>query len=183
MGHGIMTPHTDTLIRPATPADVDSLVELASTTFRETYAEFLDAGEIEDYIVGHFTAAAFEAMLHDASSSLLVTSDSARLIGYAQMCVSEPPPCVRGESPIELCRLYLRREAIGKGHGASLMARAHAEGRRRGCRTIWLVIYDRNLRAREFYRKAGFAEVGTKDFLFGGRLYADPVMSAPVNPA
>jgi hypothetical protein len=28
----------------------------------------------------------------------------------------------------------------------------------------------------------GFVEVGTKDFLFGGRLYADPVMSAPIGP-
>ena len=177
-----MTSHSNTAIRSATLADVDSLVELASTTFRETYAEFLDAGEIEEYIIEHFTAAAFDAMLHDASSTVLVETDSARLIGYAQLCVSGPPPCVRGEAPIELCRLYVRREAIGKGRGAALMACAHAEGRCRGCKTIWLVIYDRNVRAREFYRKMGFVEVGTKDFLFGGRLYADPVMSTPIHP-
>lgn len=178
-----MTPHSNTVIRPATLADVESLIELAATTFRETYAEFLDAGEIEEYIVEHFTTEAFEAMLHDASSTVLVETDSARLIGYAQLCASGAPPCIRGEAPIELCRLYLRREAIGKGLGAALMASAHAEGRCRGCKTMWLVIYDRNVRAREFYRKMGFVEVGTKDFLFGGRIYADPVMSAPVNPA
>jgi len=177
-----MTSHSNTAIRPATPADVDSLVELASATFRETYAEFLDAGEIEEYISEHFTAAAFDAVLRDAPSSLLVATDSARLIGYAQLRVSAPPPCVLGETPIELHRLYLRREAIGKGHGAALMACAHAEGRRRGCRTIWLVIYDRNIHAREFYRRMGFIEVGTKGFLFGGRIYADPVMSASINP-
>ena len=163
-------------------SDVASLVELASTTFRETYAEFLDGGEIEEYIVEHFTAGAFDAMLRDASSSLLVATDSARLIGYAQLCISAAPPCVPGEALIELCRIYLRREVIGQGHGAALMASAHAEGRRRGCGTIWLVFYDRNIRAREFYRKMGFVEVGTKDFLFGGRIYADPVMSAPINP-
>jgi GNAT superfamily N-acetyltransferase len=177
-----MTSHSNTAIRPATPADVDSLVELASTTFRETYAEFLDAGEIEEYVVEHFTAAAFDAVLHDPASSLLVATDSARLIGYAQLCVSAPPPSLPGETPIELHRLYLRSEAIGKGHGAALMASAHVEGRRRGCKTIWLVFYDRNVRAREFYRRMGFVEVGTKDFLFGGRLYADLVMSAPIGP-
>lgn len=86
------------------------------------------------------------------------------------------------EAPIELARLYLREEALGKGLGAAFMRAAHAEARRQGCQTLWLGVYDRNVRAREFYRRSGFADVGTKEFLFGGLSYADPVMAAPVRP-
>lgn len=83
---------------------------------------------------------------------------------------------------MELARLYLRQSVIGKGYGKALMQAVHAVARRARCQTVWLGVYDRNAHARNFYMRWGFVDVGTKDFLFGGKLYADPIMAAPVPP-
>jgi GNAT superfamily N-acetyltransferase len=115
--------------------------------------------------------------------SLEVAESGKRLVGYFQVRASPPPPCVTGPAPLELARLYLRADTIGTGLGAQLMRAAFAEARRRGCRTMWLVVYSGNARAREFYRRWGFSDVGLKDFHFGGQVYADPVMAAAVPAA
>jgi GNAT superfamily N-acetyltransferase len=104
-------------------------------------------------------------------------------VGYLQIKASPPPPCVTGPAPIELSRLYVRVETLGTGLGAGFMHAMLAEARRRGCQTAWLVVYSGNDKAREFYRRWGFVDVGCKDFQFGAQVYSDPVMAAPVPPA
>jgi ribosomal protein S18 acetylase RimI-like enzyme len=46
----------------------------------------------------------------------------------------------------------------------------------RGCDTIWLDVWERNLRARAFYQKWGFIEVGTQLFQLGDDLQNDLLM-------
>lgn len=167
-------------IRPAAPADIDALVELAATTFHETHAPFLEPADVDDYVTGNFTRAAFEVILADAASTLRVCEGGGRLLGYLHLRRSTPPACVTGRAPIELVRIYLRREVIGRGQGARLMRTARAEAARRGCDALWLMVYERNERARTFYGKWGFVDVGTAPFRFGGREYSDPVMAAPL---
>jgi len=50
------------------------------------------------------------------------------------------------------------------------------EARSRDCQTLWLSVYAENRNAGAFYAAMGFVEIGTRDFLFGGRIYNDPVM-------
>ena len=167
-------------VRSAGRQDAAALAALAREAFREAYLDMLDLDEIEDYVSKNFTPDSFGADLEDEASTVLVATLGPRLIGYAQVKRSHWPDCVTGPAPIELARLYLRREATGKGIGATLMRAVHAEARRRQGETLWLGVYDRNERARDFYKRWGFVDVGTKAFWFGGRSYDDPVMSAPV---
>jgi diamine N-acetyltransferase len=59
----------------------------------------------------------------------------------------------------------------------------HAEAARRGAQTLWLGVYDRNVRAVSFYERFGFTKVGGREFLFGGRVYIDPIYAAAVHAA
>jgi len=167
-------------IRIATGDDIDGLVELAAATFRETYSSTDDATEIEEYIGREFTPQTLTTILNDPASIVLVALGDRRLLGYAHLKESPPPPCVTGATPIELARLYLRSETIGQGHGAALMKSVLSMARLRNRKTLWLVVYSRNEHARTFYRRFGFVDVGIKDFYFGGRSYPDPVMAMAV---
>ena len=175
--------NNDAGVRPAVAPDIDALIELASTTFHDTYRDTDDPADIALYIARNFTRPAFEEILADDSMLLLVIEIAGRLVGYLQVKRSPAPACVTGPRPIELARLYLRQDTQGMGLGAALMRATHAEARRQACETIWLVVYSRNDKARDFYRRWGFADVGLKDFQFGGTVYSDPVMSAPVPSA
>jgi GNAT superfamily N-acetyltransferase len=168
-------------IRPATYSDIGALVSFARQAFRDTYYLLDDPADIDDYVTRHFTAVAFDSILRDTGSTLLLATVNQRLTGYALLSLTPPPAGVSGPSPIELSRLYLGKDALGKGYGSVLMRAVVAEARRQQCQTIWLGVYDRNLRARAFYKRWGFVDVATKEFLFGGRSYFDPVMAVAID--
>jgi ribosomal protein S18 acetylase RimI-like enzyme len=46
--------------------------------------------------------------------------------------------------------------------------------------TVWLGVWERNLRAQAFYRKHGFAVVGTQVFMMGSDAQRDFVMAKPL---
>jgi ribosomal protein S18 acetylase RimI-like enzyme len=170
----------DLTIRYATAEDAPALAKLATDAFRDTHRPLDDPDEIEEYVAANFCLGVVAAFIEDPSSIVLLAVSSGKLVGYAHLKLSQALPCVSGPDPIELSRLYLAQGTIGKGIGAQLMRAVHAEARRHNRKTVWLSVYDRNVRAVEFYRKFGFVEVGKKRFPFGGRVYMDPVLSAPV---
>ncbi len=171
---------TDLKIRHASSEDVETLAALGASTFRDAYGDKTDAAEMEDYVVANFTPDCLAAQLADESSMFLLAHVGEQPVGYAKLSVGLAPECVRGASPVELSRLYLDPRVIGRGHGAALMRACLAEAERLGAETMWLGVWERNERARRFYFKWGFRDVGTHEFVFGGKSYNDPVMVRPV---
>ena len=164
-------------IRNATSADIDPLVALARRSFFDAYCETDDHAVIEEYCARNFTHGRFDAILADPRSTLLLAEDRPdTLAGYAHVARSPAPGCVAGLRPIELVRLYLAREWIGRGVGAELMRASIAEARRRGAGALWLGVYERNERAIAFYARFGMRMVGTKPWEWGGEIFQDPVM-------
>ena len=68
---------------------------------------------------------------------------------------------------IELRQLYLLDEAKGTGIALALTDWAVAEARRRGAVELWLSVFSDNPRARRFYERYGFKEVGEFKFMVG----------------
>jgi GNAT superfamily N-acetyltransferase len=169
-------------LRRATVDDAERLARLGARTFRDTYRGLDDPQDIEAYVGEHFTPARVAAQLRRPASVTLLAQCGDEDAGYLQVAVSEAPACVEGPAPVELVRLYLREEWIGGGHGTRMMRAAEAEALRLQGRTLWLGVYEKNLRAVAFYRRCGFEQVGTHDFLFAGVVYADPVMAKPLEP-
>jgi GNAT superfamily N-acetyltransferase len=170
-------------IRLATVEDATLLAAFGAQAFTDTYRELDDPQEIADYVAEHFRPEAIAAVIADPACTTLLAWVGEQLAGYAIVRAAPVPDCVTGPAPIELWRVYLGEGFIGQGLGARLMHEVHAEARRRGARTLWLGVYDRNVRAVEFYERFGFAKVGDKEFLFGGRIYLDPIYAAAVRPA
>lgn len=170
-------------IRPATGADIPELARLAADAFRETYRGIDADDDIESYVAEHFHVDEVARQLADPRSTMLLAAAPGQLLGYAQVRRVEAPACVSGPAPVELKRLYLHVDAKGQGLGARLMLAVQAEARRLDAQTLWLGVYDRNVHAIAFYQRFGFVQVGHKEFEFGGQIYFDPVMAAPVPPA
>jgi GNAT superfamily N-acetyltransferase len=84
---------------------------------------------------------------------------------------------VADRKAVELSRLYLLASAQGGGVGSALIAAALDAAVALGGKTVWLGAYDRNVKALAFYARRGFARVGAHEFEFGGRIYADPVLT------
>lgn len=170
------------LVRPATPADTPALAALAAHAFRETYRALDDPREIQDYIDEHFAPEVLAAGLAEAGAvTLLLVDAQGSLSGYARVRTDPAPECVAGASPVHLDRLYLDPSRKRGGLGTRLMDAVLDWARAHDRHTIWLGVDHRNAAARAFYARHGFTDVGIRQFLFGGRLYDDPVMARPVD--
>ena len=174
---------TALLIRHAQPDDAAALAAFAAQAFTDTYRGLDDPQEIADYVAEHFQPGVMHGVIRDPACTTLLACVGEQLAGYAVLKAEPAPGCVTGPAPLQLWRIYLGAGFIGQGLGGQLMAAVHEQARRRAAQTLWLGVYDRNVRAVAFYERFGFAKVGGREFLFGGRIYIDPIYAAAVRPA
>ncbi len=163
-------------IRIATRDDAAVLAELARQTFYDTFAATNDATDMALHLARAYGVPQQSSEIADPSILTLLAEEEGAVVGYAQVRDDHAPPCVTGPSPIELWRFYVRREWHGRGVAQPLMDQVKEEARRRGARTLWLGVWERNDRARAFYRKCGFADAGDHIFLFGTDPQTDLIM-------
>ncbi len=163
-------------------ADLTALAELAVETFRDTFAEQNTPSDMELYLERWFNRERIAAELEDPETTFLLAfaDPDERPIGYAKLRGGEADPAVAGPAPVQLERLYVRRGVLGRGVGAALMRACLDEAARSGHETIWLGVWERNERAIAFYRRWGFAEVGTQLFFLGTDEQNDLVLARPV---
>jgi diamine N-acetyltransferase len=164
-------------VRTAAPADAERLSELAVRTFRDTYAEHNRPENMARYLAAHFSPRHQADELADSAMATVVVEAERQLIGYAQLRGGNPPECVPGTDRLELSRFYVDRPWHGRGVAQALMNGTVAEAARRGARTLWLGVWERNSRGIAFYRKCGFADVGGQTFVLGSDRQDDRVMA------
>ena len=167
-------------IRRGTVEDAELLSELGAHTFSDTFAADNTAEDLASYITTSFNVAQQTTELEDPASTFLIAEVDGRAAGYAKLHDGEPEKSVAGANPIELVRLYVSREWLGRGLGEQLMRACIDVARQSGHETIWLGVWERNERAQAFYRKWNFHAVGKKTFQLGSDLQRDIVMERPL---
>lgn len=164
-------------IRTAAAADAERLSDLAVRTFRDTYAEHNRPENMVEYLAAHFSPEKQAAELADPLMATVVAEAGSQLIGYAQLRRGSPPDCVPGTDRLELSRFYVDRPWHGRGVAQALMTAAARVAAERGAETLWLGVWEQNPRGIAFYRKFGFADVGTQTFVLGSDPQNDRVMA------
>jgi diamine N-acetyltransferase len=165
-----------TSVRRAQPADAAALASFAARTFRETFEADNTPENMALYLKANYGAEHQAAEIRDEGVVTLLAEDGRRLAGYSQLREGPAPDCVPGAAPIEIRRFYVDRDWQGKGVAQSLMMASIETAMERGARTVWLAVWERNLRAQAFYRKCGFEDCGVQDFMLGRDRQTDRVM-------
>jgi GNAT superfamily N-acetyltransferase len=171
-----MSQSPDLTIRRAGPEDAGLLAELGARTFSETFAADNSPEDVASYLTASFNPARQTDELNDPASTFFIAEVGGLAAGYAQLHAGEPAEGVEGAKPVELVRLYVSREWLGRGVGEALMRACVDEARRAGHETIWLGVWERNGRAQAFYRKWDFRAVGEHVFQLGSDPQRDVVM-------
>ena len=167
-------------IRRGTVADAGLLAELGARTFSETFAAANTPENFAAYMAKSFNVAQQAAELQEPGSIFLIAEVDGKAAGYARLLDGEPEQCVKGAKPIELVRLYVSSDWLGRRLGGELMRACLDEARQTGHETIWLGVWEENPRAQAFYRKWEFRTVGEHIFRLGSDLQRDLVMERPV---
>ena len=148
------------IVRPARPDEAGALAQLATVTLRAAFERDIPAVHLEPYLASSFTRANTAAELSDPHVRLLVAEDAGELGGYAKLQLGPGPADIATARPIELVRMYLLPAWYGRGAGTALMAQSLEAARSLARDVLWLKVWDRNERARRFYARWGFREIG-----------------------
>jgi ribosomal protein S18 acetylase RimI-like enzyme len=166
----------DCSIRKADESDLNLLIDLGIRTFNETFAHLNSAEDMEAYMSEAFHPSQVASELADETSTFLIAERNNVAVGYAKLARGHVPDSVSDDSAIELARLYVLKEAFGAGVGSALMNAMLELAVAEGFRTMWLGVWEHNERAKAFYRKCSFHEVGSHVFQLGSDAQTDLLM-------
>lgn len=155
------------------------LAELGGRLFQDAFARDNRPEDTRAYLAEHFTPEALGRVLADPACRVLVLEHGQVPVGWALLVASASGP--RGGRAVEIRRFYVDSHFHGGGAGARLMTASLDVARGSGAETVWLAVWERNLRAQAFYAKHGFRRVGSQPFQFGGDTQTDDVLSRPLS--
>ena len=158
---------SDVIIRRAVAADAEALASFGARLFAATYADDTPAAELATYLAEHFGPELQRAEILDPSGCVFVAMEASdQMVGYAH--------AIKDGDAMLLNRLYLERRARGTGLAARFLNAIETQCRGLGLEKLRLSVFDKNARAIAFYRRAGFATVGTASFRMGEEVQAGP---------
>jgi len=163
--------------RRATSADAATLTAFGRRVFSATFQADNTPEDLAAYLDAAYTLDRQLSEIADTAVDTLLCEADGDLAGFAQLRFGTAPDEVAGDTPIELWRLYLDPRWHGRGVAARLMVSVEEAARARGATTLWLGVWERNLRAQKFYEKQGFVPVGSHTFVLGSDPQRDVIMA------
>jgi ribosomal protein S18 acetylase RimI-like enzyme len=160
--------------RDATPADAAALDAFFDSVFCETFAHLYSREDLAAFL-SSFGIADWEQQLGDPSFAVRIAKVDGILAGYVKIGPMKLPVERVGSSML-LDQLYVQGEHHGSGIARELMDWAIGEARRRGAEALYLTVFIENHRARRFYDRYGFQDVGRYDFMVGNQADEDIIM-------
>ena len=151
---------------------------LGMQVFLDTYATEGIRPAIAREVLEGLSPERIEAIILAPNHAFIVAEINDHLVGFAQVGLRTSHELVARPEAAELQRLYVQERFTGRGLGTRLMREAEAFiSSTQGAATVWLTAWVGNERARSFYPRRGYAEVGSTQFVFQGeahenRLYA-----------
>lgn len=159
------------ILRPAIPADLPALSQLATNSFIAKFGALYSPEDLASFLGENLSEAAFAADLANPDRLIQLADDDGQLLAFCkigQTCGF--PDHARGNRVMELKQLYADAAATGMGIGGQLMDWAMAEFAARGADEVQLSVYAENHGAHRFYSRYGFAKVADITFKVGEQL-------------
>ena len=163
--------------RQAVAADGPELAAMARRCFIDTFGTLYRASDLAEFLDGAFGADGLPSQITDPSFTIRLGLADGAIVGFAKLGPNALPfPDAEGANAVELYQLYVLAGHQGDGVGPALMDWAIAEARTRGADTLALSVFVDNHRAKRFYARYGFVDVGRYDFPVGEHVDEDRLM-------
>jgi diamine N-acetyltransferase len=163
-------------IRFATKEDAGLIADLSRKTFFDAFAPFNTKADMEKFMNEQFSKKKLMEEVNDEKNIFLLAYIDQKVLGYTKMSQSPNPEELSDVRAIEIARIYVADQLIGKGVGSAMMdwCLSHAKALKKDI--IWLGVWENNRRAIDFYSKWGFEKFGEHSFILGNDVQNDWLM-------
>jgi GNAT superfamily N-acetyltransferase len=167
--------------RRAGDDDAEALAALGRASFIETFGHLYAPENLAAFLETH-SPQGWRGELADSAFAVRLAQEDGKPVAYAKIGPPSLPFTVTGPT-VELRQFYVLQPWHGAGVARELMAWVLAEARARGAAQLYLSVFVDNHRARRFYARYGFREVGTYHFMVGSHADDDIVMRLDLEQA
>ncbi len=162
--------------RDAVRDDAALLAELFARAFTETFGQLYRPEDLQHFLNG-VTAEAYAKELDAGTFDLRIAEADGEPVGFAKLGLPSLPIETPADT-LELWQIYVLDGWQGRGIGPALFDWAAGRARERGAEHLQLTVYVDNHRAKAFYARRGFEEVGRYAFMVGTQADDDRIMRA-----
>jgi diamine N-acetyltransferase len=149
---------------------------MARQAFSDAFAHLYDPVSVQRFLEEAYgPAGRMERDFADLSIRWRVAAIENQPIGYVKLSPLAAPAPAPQPGAIELQQIYVLRPWHGKGVAEELMRWAIDTAVSERAPEIYLTVFDHNERAKRFYARHGFSEVGHCTFRLGDRVDDDRV--------
>jgi len=167
-------------VRLATKDDAVLIADISRQTFYDSFAAENTKEDMDKFLTQQFTRGKLILEVGAAENTFLLAYLDKEVAGYVKLRESKSPKTLGTENALEIARLYSMTHMIGKGVGKILMQASIDIARQKGKDAAWLGVWEKNLRAIDFYTKWGFQKFDETYFLLGDDLQRDWLMKKMV---
>ena len=164
--------------RDASVADAALVANLFARSFTETFGHLYRPEDLRAFL-DQVTPDAYANELSDPNLAIRVAETADQAVGFAKL---GPPslPVAPPPNTLELRQIYVLQGWQGSGIGPALFDWVAERARARGAKHLQLTVYIENHRAKAFYERRGFVQVGSYDFMVGSHADEDLIMRGPL---
>ena len=159
----------------ATAGDAAILAALFRQGFCDTFAHLYRPEDLADFLAQHGEDRWSEQLADPAFAVFVAEEEGGSAAGFAKIGPVRLPVTTTAAA-VELSQFYVLGPWQGRGVASELMDLVFAEVRRRGAEELYLSVFTENDRARRFYARYGFEEVGPYRFMVGSHADEDIIM-------
>lgn len=164
------------IINKASAEDVEIVQSLGRQTFSETFAENNTEEAMKKYLEESFNTEKIKSELNNPDSLFYIAWEEDNPVGYLKVNSGKAQTELQDETSLEIERIYVKKSHHGKKVGQLLYNQALETVKQLGKSYLWLGVWEKNLRALQFYRKNGFVEFDKHIFRLGEEEQTDLMM-------
>jgi ribosomal protein S18 acetylase RimI-like enzyme len=166
-------------VAKANLATATRLADLGRQTFTETFAASNTPENMAAYLAATYGPEQQLTQLQDPQCTYLLAEMQGQAVGYLQLWQDSTlglAPDAAATRQLEIKQLYIIDDWIGTGLGKALMRRALDIAQAENCTAVVLGVWEHNERAKAFYQRFGFREVGETAFTLGQDVQRDLIL-------
>ena len=167
-------------IKEVTLHNVLQLQKIGKTTFHETFSAFNSAENMDEYLHRGFSIDQLTIELNDTNSKFYFAELNNSIIGYLKLNFGYSQTELNDEKGLEIERIYVLKAYHGNNVGQTLYNKAVKVAQQKEVEYMWLGVWEKNLRAINFYSKNGFVEFDKYIFVLGNDQQTDIMMKLKI---
>lgn len=164
------------IITKITENDILELQEIGRKTFSETFSENNTEESMNEYLESSFSTEKLSTELNDKNSEFYFAKINDEVIGYLKLNIGSSQTEIKDDNTLEIERIYVSKDFHGKKVGQILYEKAIEIAKQKKVDYVWLGVWEKNLRAINFYQKNGFTEFDKHIFRLGNEEQTDIMM-------